>query len=62
MQVTDMRYAGGQLKYLLVVCDGTSAEELTALVPDVSRAFKSCQDDSLVGVIVAMQEGMSTAP
>lgn len=52
MQVTDLKYTS-ELKYLLTVCNEASAEELRALKPDVSKALKSCQDGSLVGVIVA---------
>lgn len=52
-----MKYTAS-LKYLLVACDENSAKDLKDVEPDISAAFKSCQDGSLVGVIVTLQEGM----
>jgi PhzF family phenazine biosynthesis protein len=54
LQIADIKY-NAQLRYLLVVCETSHAEELEALVPNISEAFASCQDGSIVGVIVAAQ-------
>ena len=61
MQVTDMKYAAG-VQYLLVVCEDSSAQDLEDLVPDISAAYRSCGDGSLVGVIVALLEGTPSLP
>ena len=40
----------------------SSAQDLEDLVPDISAAYRSCGDGSLVGVIVALLEGTPSLP